>query len=102
MSARPTALFVSNIAWDFVWQRHQTMASLFARDFDVVFCELPGIRRVGVRDFGRIWSRLLAMTSARSPRAVLPRGVRLARPWVLPATNALFHAANAGSLRRWL
>jgi glycosyltransferase involved in cell wall biosynthesis len=102
MSARPTALFVSNIPWDFVWQRHQTMASLFARDFDVVFCELPGIRRVGARDLGRIWSRLRTLTSVRPPRAVLPRGVRLARPWVLPATNGLFHAANARSLGRWL
>jgi glycosyltransferase involved in cell wall biosynthesis len=102
MSARPIVLFVSNIPWDFVWQRHQTMASLFARDLDVVFCELPGIRRVGVRDLGRIWSRWRSLTNAGLARAVLPAGVRLARPWVLPSTNAMFDAVNARSLRRWL
>ena len=60
--SRPTTLVISNIAWDFVWQRHQTLASLFARDSEVVFLEVPGIRRVRLRDekkspYGLLWAQ---------------------------------------------
>ena len=102
VNPRPTTLVISNIAWDFVWQRHQTMASLFARDSDVVFCELPGIRRVGWRDAGRVLARLFTLIRRAASGASLPVGVRLVRPFVLPATNGLFHAVNAKLLRRFL
>ena len=62
-------LVISNIAWDFVWQRHQTMAALFARDGEVVFCEVPGIRRVGLRDAARVFARLRALSSRSGERA---------------------------------
>jgi len=99
---RPTALFISNIRWDFVWQRHQTMAALCARDYDVVFCEIPGVRRPGWRDLGRLWSRL----KPAKPSAVLaeppPAGVRVVHPPVLPAVYAAFCRWNAARLDRWL
>jgi glycosyltransferase involved in cell wall biosynthesis len=101
MSARSITLFISNIAWDFVWQRHQTLAMLFARDTDVVFCEIPGIRRVGWRDTARLLQRLRSLGRARGCEP-LPAGVRLIRPFVLPATNAAFHRFNARQLDRIL
>jgi glycosyltransferase involved in cell wall biosynthesis len=97
-----TTLFISNIAWDFVWQRHQTMASLFAQDGPVVFCEVPGIRRVGVRDVARIISRLRVLARSGAPGLPPPTGVRVIRPFVLPATNGFFHALNARLLARFV
>jgi glycosyltransferase involved in cell wall biosynthesis len=102
MSARPTTLVISNIAWSFVWQRHQTLASLFARESDVIFCEIPGIRRVGLRDISRVWARLLALGRAGPRREPLPAGIRVLRPFVLPATNRVFHACNRIAIARCL
>ncbi len=99
---RPVTLFISNIAWDFVWQRHQTLAALFAGDSDVIFCELPGVRRVGVRDVGRILRRVAVLSRPTRPREPLPAGVRIVRPFVLPSTNPIFHALNRWLLRRFL
>ncbi len=99
---RPATLFISNLAWDFVWQRHQTLASLFARDGDVIFCELPGVRRVGLRDAARILRRLAVLSGPQAPQAPVPAGVRIVRPLVFPSTNPLFHAVNRGLLKRFL
>jgi glycosyltransferase involved in cell wall biosynthesis len=102
---RGRVLFISNIAWDFVWQRHQSLAYLFARDADVAFCEVPGIRRVGWRDIPRIFARLRRLREGgrtiTKTDPVKP-GIRLLRPFVLPATNALFCALNARLLDRFL
>jgi glycosyltransferase involved in cell wall biosynthesis len=102
---RGRVLFISNIAWDFIWQRHQTMATLFARDADVLFCEMPGIRRVGWRDVPRILARLQRLGRARRTLPTMepvPIGIRIVHPFVLPATNALFCALNARLLDRFL
>ena len=102
MHARPVTLVISNIAWDFVWQRHQTLASLLARDSDVLFCEVPGIRRLGPRDLGRVFARLRVLSRGASSRGRLPAGLRVVRPFLLPATNAACHAVNALLLGRFL
>jgi len=99
MSPPRQVLFISNVAWDFVWQRHQTLAALFAAGSDVSFCEIPGVRRVGFSDVGRIAARLAALR--RPPAgAALPDRLRLLRPFVLPATNAWFAAFNARQVHR--
>jgi glycosyltransferase involved in cell wall biosynthesis len=91
-------LVISNVAWDFVWQRHQTLAALFAREQDVLYCEIPGVRAVGWADLGRIFRRL-RMLSRPAP-ANLPPRLRLLRPFVLPATNGLFCAFNDWQMKR--
>lgn len=105
MSARPVTLVISNIAWDFVWQRHQTLASFFARDSDVVFVEVLGIRRVGWRDSSRVWMRLRSLwgrTPSSVQREPVPGGVRVVRFFLFPATNIFFQAINARLVARWL
>ncbi len=91
-------LVISNVAWDFIWQRHQTIAALFARGQDVIYCEIPGVRGVGWADLGRVFRRL--RTLARPAPATLPPRLRLLRPFVLPATNALFCAFNDWRMKR--
>lgn len=95
-----TVLVISNIAWGFIWQRHQTMAALFAREQAVIFCEIPGVRRVGWSDLGRIAARVGALLRPAEAGPALPERVRVIRPFVLPATNALFCAFNAWRMRR--
>jgi glycosyltransferase involved in cell wall biosynthesis len=94
----PPVLVISNVTWDFIWQRHQTIAQLFAGEGDVLYCEIPGVRGVGWADLGRIFRRLRML---RRPAATnLPSRLRLLRPFVLPATNALFCAFNNWQMKR--
>ncbi|MGH8017652.1 MAG: glycosyltransferase [Opitutaceae bacterium] len=97
---RPTALVISNIAWDFIWQRHQTIASLLARDLDVVYCELPGIRRVGWRDLPRIVTRLSRL--CRGTSAGAEACLDVLRPFVLPPMRARLGALNDALIRRFV
>jgi glycosyltransferase involved in cell wall biosynthesis len=103
MNPRPTTLFISNVEWGFVWQRHQTLAAFFARDSEVIFCEVPGTRRLRWADTARVWRRLLAL-GRRHPAEKLSSaaGVRMARPFLLPATNRWFCAVNARLLARFV
>jgi len=96
-------LLIANIAWTFVWQRHQTIATLLAADYDVVFCEVPGMRRLRwgdawrvVRRFGELVGRAKAEVNRAHPN------VRIVRPFILPATNALFCAINGALIRRFV
>jgi len=103
MRSRPTTLFISNIEWGFVWQRHQTLAAFFARDSEVIFCEVPGTRRLQVADAARVWRRLLMLGRPNiAGERSLPSGVGVARPFLLPATNRLFCAINARLLARFV
>ncbi len=95
---RPRALVISNIAWSFVWQRHQSLTALLARDYEAGFIELAGTRAPGWRDLGRVWRHLRAKPAPRAESAP----VWLSRPLVLPATNRWFMAINAWRLNRWL
>jgi glycosyltransferase involved in cell wall biosynthesis len=94
---RPRTLVLSNLAWDYLWQRHQSIASLLAQDYDVVYCELPGMRRIGLRDAGRIarrFLRFLRPAAAPGTGPSPPVGLTIARPFIVPSTNPLFHALN--------
>lgn len=102
MSERPRALVISNIAWTFVWQRHQTITTLLARDFDVTFLELPGIRSVRLGDAARIWARLRETRRGSEVAVAGASRIRIIRPRVLPSTNRMFCAWNARHLKRWV
>jgi len=95
-----TVLVISNIPWDFIWQRHQTVAAFFARERQVLFCEIPGVRRVRLSDGFRLLARLRTLGRKPSAQTVTPGNLRLLRPFVLPATNGLFCAFNAWQMRR--
>jgi len=99
---RPTALFISNIRWNFVWQRHQTLASLFARDYEVVFCEIPGVRRPELRDAGRLWRKLIQRDRSAVFAETIPTHLRIAAPGFLPAIYGVFCASNQILVERWL
>src|SRR6478609_3748041 len=86
-SSSSPVLVISNVAWDSIWQRHQTIAQFFA-----------GVRDVGWADLGRIFRRL--RTQRRAAPVNLPPRLRLLRPFVLPATNALFCAFNDWQMKR--
>jgi glycosyltransferase involved in cell wall biosynthesis len=101
-------LFLANVPWNFVWQRHQTLAALWGRSAQVDYVELPGVRTPGWRDAGRLVRRAWELWRTRrssSKAASLPPGVRVYRPWVVPASGPIMCALNerlvGHALRRW-
>lgn len=95
-------LFLSSVTWDFVWQRHQTLAELWSKEADVDFVELPGLRGLNWRDAGRLVKRLWRLAWGGPRRKIAcnnPTGsLRLFKPWVLPPTNWLFCTINSWSV----
>ncbi len=50
---------ISSIDWDFIWQGHQEIMTILARNGNrVFFIENTGVRAPGIRDFSRIKSRV--------------------------------------------
>lgn len=99
-------LFLSNVPWDFVWQRHQTLAALWAGRARVDYVEIPGVRRPTWRDGGRVLGRIRRQLglASKSPTSASPPppGVTVHRPWVLPAVTPALCRLNRSLLARAL
>ena len=52
-------LCISTIDWDFLWQEHQSIMSILARNNRVLFIENTGVRAPGISDMPRIKKRIL-------------------------------------------
>jgi glycosyltransferase involved in cell wall biosynthesis len=95
----PDVVFLSNIDWSAVWQRHQTFAAQWARaGHRVFFVENTGFREPGLRDLRRVASRLRRAAGAKTPGEPLPPGVEIVGPLVLPPTREVFRRLNSAVL----
>ena len=53
-------IYIASIDWDFVWQSHQEISSVLAKNGNrVLFVENTGVRVPTVKDWPRLWKRLL-------------------------------------------
>lgn len=98
---KPTVVILSGVRWGFLWQRHQTLATLFARaGYPTIFVETTGIsdpkptpeslRPVVGRLIGK-WSS----GSAESRRQGSSEGVpSVYSPLVAPPTHGIFRSLN--------
>ena len=78
---------ISSIEWDFLWQGHQEIATRLARAGNRIFyIENMGVRSPGLRDAGRIASRLTHWAKSLRTggvREIAPR-IHVCSPLVLP------------------
>lgn len=91
---RPPVVVLSGVRWDFLWQRHQTVATLFARaGYPTVFCETTGLANPGPdrSTFRKVAARLRGSGSVRS---VPGDGPDVYSPLVLPPTARVFRGIN--------
>jgi O-antigen/teichoic acid export membrane protein len=101
MSARPfDVVILSSVEWDAAWQRHHAFAAMWAAaGHRVFFVENTGFREPGWRDLGRVALRLRrAWKVGRARPALVPKGISVVSPLVLPPTRRLFREANAALL----
>ena len=86
---KPPVVVLSGVRWGFLWQRHQTVATLFARaGYPTVFVETTGLANPGPSALPKIWAR------ARRPGGGPDGGPIVYPPLVLPPTLGAFRAAN--------
>jgi glycosyltransferase involved in cell wall biosynthesis len=95
---KPPVIILSGIRWDFLWQRHQILATLFARaGYPTIYVETTGLRnpsfdtgtaRIVVRRILRAGSK-----SRRAPDNTVPN-LTIYPPLVAPPTLKVFRRLN--------
>lgn len=91
---RPAVVMLSGIRWDFLWQRHQILATRFARaGYRTIFVETTGLSNLRVN---RTTPRKVAARISRSGtgRPVDEPGLSVYAPLVAPPTLGTFRWTN--------
>ncbi len=91
---RPPVVILSGVRWDFLWQRHQTLATLFARaGYPTVFVETTGLANPSPS-----WATLRKVASrvrrAGGKRAAAEKGLTVYAPLAAPPTYTVFRWLN--------
>lgn len=88
---KPPVVVLSGVRWDFLWQRHQAVATLFARaGYPTVFVETTGLANPRVSSLSKVAARVRRSGTGR----VRDGGPAVYPPLVLPPTLRAFRAAN--------
>jgi glycosyltransferase involved in cell wall biosynthesis len=87
---RPPVVVLSGVRWEFLWQRHHVLATLFARaGYPTVFVETTGLANP------RPGPATLRKAAARLRRAGRPeKGLAVYAPLVAPPTYGVFRHLN--------
>ena len=93
---KPPVVILSGVRWDFLWQRHHTLATLFARaGYPTVFVETTGLANPSPRvpTLRRVAARL---RRAGSGEPSGEEGLTVYSPLALPPTYKVFRRMNRG------
>ena len=96
-SRKPPVVVLSGVRWDFLWQRHQTLAAHFDRaGYPTVFVETTGLANPRPSSLRKVAARLWAVGFALGDSRAGDRGDGpvVYPPLVLPPTFGAFRAAN--------
>jgi glycosyltransferase involved in cell wall biosynthesis len=94
---KPPVVILSGVRWDFLWQRHQTLATLFAgAGYPTVFVETTGLANPRLRGntLRRVLARVLRSSGAdENPPA--EKNLTVYAPLTAPPTYRAFRWSNA-------
>jgi glycosyltransferase involved in cell wall biosynthesis len=94
---KPPVVILSGVRWDFLWQRHQTLATLFARaGYPTVFVETTGL--ANPRPTGDTLHKVLARVRRSGGAGEKPsaeRNLTVYAPLTAPPTRGAFRWSNA-------
>jgi glycosyltransferase involved in cell wall biosynthesis len=99
MSGLPDIVMLSGIRWDFLWQRHQILATLFARaGYRTVYVETTGLAnpRPDRGTAGKILNRFLRAGKSGKAPVGTEEGLTVYSPLVAPPTARFFRGINRG------
>ncbi|HEX2740722.1 MAG TPA: hypothetical protein VHM69_09755, partial [Rubrobacter sp.] len=92
---KPPVVILSGVRWNFLWQRHQTLATLFARaGYPTVFVETTGLSnpRLSMKTLRKLLSRVRRSGGRKSPGE---KNLTIYAPLVAPPTWKAFRWSNA-------
>jgi glycosyltransferase involved in cell wall biosynthesis len=93
---KPPVVILSGVRWDFLWQRHQTLATLFAgAGYPTVFVETTGLAnpRLTRSTLRRIFDRIRRSGGAGEKQP--ERDLTVYAPLIAPPTYGTFRWSNA-------
>ncbi len=93
---KPSVVILAGVRWDFLWQRHQTLATLFAgAGYPTVFVETTGLAnpRPDKATLRKILSRALS-SPGKGERPPARRNLTVYGPLTAPPTLRTFRWAN--------
>ena len=94
---KPPVVILSGVRWDFLWQRHQTLATLFAgAGYSTVFVETTGLAnpRLTGNTLRRVFERIRRSGSA-GEKPPAERNLIVYAPLTAPPTYGAFRWMNA-------
>lgn len=87
---KPPVVILSSVRWDFLWQRHQALATLFGRaGYRTVFVETTGLANPGPSALRKVSARLRRTAGKKREDSLI-----VYPPLVLPPTLRAFRVAN--------
>jgi glycosyltransferase involved in cell wall biosynthesis len=90
--SRPPVIILSGVRWDFLWQRHHALATMFARaGYPTVFVETTGLANPSGPTLRKVASRIWHAGDARHPGE---KELTVYTPLVLPPTYKTFRRVN--------
>ena len=95
-NSKPPVIILSGIRWDFLWQRHQILATRFARaGYPTIFVETTGLAnpRPDRSTLRKIRSRLRRSGGGGEPAPKIPN-LTVYSPLTAPPTWNLFRVSN--------
>lgn len=102
--ARPHVLVQGTADWHQPIATNQHyMARELSKEFDITFVESLGLRRpeINLRDFIRVWRRLVGNRTALSEMRMTPNNLRVVSPKVVPNHSGPWRALNGMLLARY-
>lgn len=93
---KPAVIILAGVRWDFLWQRHQTLATLFAEaGYPTVFVETTGLAtpRPNGATLRKIAARL-GRAGSRGSKAPGTANLTVYSPLAAPPTHSLFRGVN--------
>jgi hypothetical protein len=93
---RPPVVILAGIRWDFLWQRHQSLATRFARaGYPTLFVETTGLAnpRPSWATLRKVLSRV-GRSGGSGKRLLEEQGLTVYAPLVAPPTLKVFRRAN--------
>ncbi|MGH3089721.1 MAG: glycosyltransferase family protein [Rubrobacteraceae bacterium] len=93
MPAKPPVVLLSGVRWNFLWQRHHTLATLFARaGYPTTFVETTGLANPRPK-VGSL-RKVLERASRPGIKESSEEGLSVYSPLVLPPTSEAFRRMN--------
>src|SRR5918998_5978 len=94
-SRKPPVVILSGIRWDFLWQHHQILATLFARaGYPTIYVETTGLSNPSLDAAGKVLKRVLRAGGEGRKVPEMPLNLTVYSPLVAPPTWQVFRRLN--------